>query len=265
MGTSNIKPVFDGAVNKGTEGEKPDPNAPPAEGDKKEEDPEDLLVKKWAPFFKGIFKIKEVRPELEKTFLKEKQGNLFAYYLGTLPLLQMSFNTEHNRVIFSGGTHACIYPQTFIKHTAENVNQETVTDWDSYMNHNYTRYKYHTPLCYQLFPQTENQTNWGHENPIFRYISKIAIELLKIMKLDTNIYPGYDIFEFTSKFIFWFIVFTLIIVNVVVNYFTYKNFKWLKKNWHYFIYLFIGNNVLYPISILCIFALVVYIQTLLYV
>ena len=44
MGTSNIKPVFDGAVNKGTEGEKPDPNAPPAEGDKKEEDPEEICL-----------------------------------------------------------------------------------------------------------------------------------------------------------------------------------------------------------------------------
>ena len=201
-----------------------------------------------------------------ETFLKEKQGNLFAYYLGTLPILQISMNTEHNRVFLSGGTHACIYPCAFIKHMVENVKQETITDWDGYLNFsNYTRYKYHTPLCYQLFPQTENQTNWGHENPIFRYISKKGIECIKIMKLDTNIYPGYDIFEFTSKFIFWFIVFTLIIVNLVVNYFTYKNFKWLKKNWHYFIYLFIGNNVLYPISILCIFALVVYIQTLLYV
>jgi hypothetical protein len=202
-----------------------------------------------------------------ESFLKEKQGNLFAYYLGTLPILQMTLNTAHNRVFCSGGTHACIYPQTFIKHMVENVKQETVLDWDNYMNEKHTRYKYHTPLCYQLFPQTENKIHWGHESLIssiiFHYIREINI--IALLKLDTNIHPGYDIFEFASKFIFWFIVITLIIMNVCGNYFTYKNFKWLKKNWHYFIYMFIGNNILYPISILCIFAFVVYIQTLLYV
>ena len=188
-----------------------------------------------------------------ETFLKEKQGNLFAYYLGTLPILQMSLNTEHNRVLLSGGMHACIYPRAFIKNFVENVNHETITDWDVYVNFNYTRYKYHTTLCYQLFPQTENQTNWGHENPIFRGVSKIGIEFIKILKLDTNVHPGYDIFEFASKFIFWFIIITLIIMNGALGYFIYRNTKWWKKNRHYFMYLFAG----YPIFILCIFAFVV--------
>lgn len=196
-----------------------------------------------------------------ETFLKEKQGNLFAYYLGTLPLLQMSFNTEHNRVILSGGTHACIYPCGFIKHMVENVKQETITDWDMYMNFNYTRYKYHTPLCYQLFPQTENQNNWGHENPIFRYISKKGIECIKIMKLDTNVHPGYDISEFVSNFIFWFIVFTLILMNGAMGYFIYRNTKWWKKNRYYFMYLLAG----YPIFILCAFVFVLSIQILFYI
>jgi hypothetical protein len=195
-----------------------------------------------------------------ETFLKEKQGNLFAYYLGTLPFLQMTLNTAHNRVLFSGGTHACIYPQTFIKHMVENVKQETVLDWDNYMNVKHTRYKYHTPLCYQLFPQTENQQYWGCENQISHYVSKIGIEFIKILKLDTNNHPGYDIFEFASKFTFWFIIFTFIIMNGAVGYFIYRNTKWWKKNRHYFMYLFAG----YPIFILCIFAFVVYIQTLLY-
>jgi hypothetical protein len=195
-----------------------------------------------------------------ETFLKEKQGNLFAYYLGTLPILQMSLNTEHNRVFISGGTHACIYPHSLIKNLMENENHETMKDWDIYINFNYTRYKYHTPLCYQLFPQTENQTHWGHENICIRYLSKIGIELLKILKLDTNIHPGYDIFEFVSKFIFWFIVFTLILMNGAVGYFIYRNTKWWKKNRHYFMYLFVG----YPIFILCIYAFVLFIQTLLY-
>jgi len=195
-----------------------------------------------------------------ETFLKEKQGNLFAYYLGALPFLQMSLNTEHNRVFFSGGTHACIYPRIFIKHIVEKVKQETVMDWDIYMNFEHTRYKYHTPLCYQLFPQTENQKYWGCENPIFHYVSKIGIEFIKLLKLDTNVHPGYDIFEFASKFIFWFIVFTLIFMNGAVGYLVYRNTKWWKKNRHYFMYLFAG----YPIFILCIFAFVLFIQTLFY-
>lgn len=196
-----------------------------------------------------------------ESFLQEKKGDNFIYYLGCIPHMQFSLYGDHNRVFLSTGTHACIYPNTFYNHLLENVEQKNIQDWDTYTMYYTKQYKYHTQLCYQLFPESENQKHWGN-NWFERIITFIMIYFLNLMKLDKQVKPGYDIMEFSSHFIFWFIVITQVIMNILIFFFVKTNYKLLKKNWHYYIYLFLGTNILYPIFIFLFFLFIVYIQCL---
>jgi hypothetical protein len=48
---------------------------------------------------------------------------------------------------------------------------------------------YNEPLCYQLFPETENQKYWG----------KNVVGIIKLLKLDTQVEPGYSIAYIASR------------------------------------------------------------------
>jgi hypothetical protein len=196
-------------------------------------------------------------------FLQEKRGDNFIYYLGCIPNIQLSTGTYHNRVYWGGGMHACIYPRAFYKYLLDNIDPKDLinTDWDIYTNFNAIQYMYHTSLCYQLWPETENKKNWGN-NWFEKIIVFIMLYFLKLMKLDTQVQSGYNIMEFTSKFIFWFIVVTQIFMNIFIFLFVKTNYKWLKKNWHYYIYLFLGGNILYPTFIILLYIIIIYLQIL---
>lgn len=60
---------------------------------------------------------------------------------------------------------------------------------------------YYKPLCYQLFPETENQRNWNNiiESPLWNLLTKITIIILKSIKLDKQIEPGTSFFYLLSK------------------------------------------------------------------
>lgn len=203
-------------------------------------------------------------PESIEKFLQERKGQNFIYYLGCLPFIQFSTYVDHNRVFFSGGTHSCIYPYVFFNHILENVDQKSLIDWDAYTNYYTTQYKYYTSLCYQLFPETENQKNWGNNWVEHMISSYVLIYFIKLLKLDIQVKPGYDIFEFISTFIVWFIVVTQIILNILVFLSVKTNYKWLNKNWHYYIYLFMGANIVYPIFIIFVYIITIYISVYYY-
>ena len=60
--------------------------------------------------------------------------------------------------------------------------KKRITDWDIYINFFSINYIYYTPICYQLFSNTENRNNWGIDNAfdyfIAQYIIIIIISLL---------------------------------------------------------------------------------------
>ena len=74
-----------------------------------------------------------------------------------------------------------------------------------YLNLNFKRYIYYKPLCYQLFPETENSKNWL----VYFYLSTIAKALIKIINLDKYIEPGYTIMYNFSVYIFFVIILLL--------------------------------------------------------
>ena len=193
-----------------------------------------------------------------EAFLKSKQGDNYVYYLGCASLIQFSTFGNHDRVFSSVGTHSVIYPKTFIKYTLTQYQFE-ILDYDEYMNKNlfnFSRFKYSNILCYQTFPNTENQTNWGSN-----YIEKLGVPILLnsilYLKLDRQVQPGYDILNLVSKILFWIILITTIILIFFITSFIGKNFKWLNKKWYYYIYILLGIIILYPVCIALIFILFV--------
>jgi hypothetical protein len=153
------------------------------------------------------------------TFLNNNKDKDYHYFLGCLPFLQLpcTIDSKHFINICSGGTHAVIYTKKNRERLLK-VNQKDITDWDYYSFTHSRRYTYCQPLCYQLFPDTDNSNNWHKDNYIFHMFLKLVKKILNnFFKLDTQIEPGYSIFYLYSK-IFPFILLTLLILILVIVY-----------------------------------------------
>jgi hypothetical protein len=155
-------------------------------------------------------------------FLKKKQGEDFTYYLGCIPflLLPIFSNSKHFNILSSGGTHSIIYSKKNRQNMMNNY-QDIIfkyKDWDLCAQYQKNRYTYYKCLCSQLITETENSKKWGGSNPIIFFLtSKCGMLLLKILKMDKQIEPGYSIFYGFSKsipfilaIIFIYLVFTII-------------------------------------------------------
>jgi hypothetical protein len=137
-------------------------------------------------------KIKEKRVQQNiMNFINNKNYDIYA--LGTLPIIQKAY--DNNTSLCTGlGAHAIIYSRNFINKTLQK-NKRNIKDWEEHIGGIERRYIYNEPLCYQLFPKTENQELWTG-------FSKIAINLLRLLKLDIQIEPGYSIAYMASRGIY---------------------------------------------------------------
>ena len=77
---------------------------------------------------------------------------------------------------------------------------------------------YHEPLCYQLFPDTDNSNNWLKDNSILHIFALLTKKFLNLFKLDTQVEPGYSIFYILSKVF----TFTLLILLILILFIGYK-------------------------------------------
>jgi hypothetical protein len=166
------------------------------------------------------------------SFLNEHKNEDYQYFLGCLPYLQIpcTLDGKHFINICSVGTHAVIYTKKN-RERLLNINQKDITDWDYYSFTHSRRYMYCEPLCYQLFPDTDNSKNWHKDNYIFHIIALLTKKGFNFIKLDTQVEPGYTIFYIFSKvfgFIILFIV-LFIIYKIFVAFIAKINFKGLKK------------------------------------
>lgn len=204
---------------------------------------------------------------------KNKKEEIYVYYIGAITYLQSAFGDYHNRLIFSTGTQSCIYSKGFINYLLNNVKQETINDWDIYINFNYIRYKYYIPLCYQTFPETENCKYWDQGSLFLKYVLKILKYNMSIMKLDIQPQPGFNIMESSSRFMFWFIIVTFILIillfifliNNIGNNKYKKNKNNNSKNFYlYILYFILFIFIVYPIIIFITLLLIMYIQSIYY-
>jgi hypothetical protein len=157
-------------------------------------------------------------------FIKERneKKESFIYSLGCLPFLQVPINYYNRRVLVRMGAHACIYTQECRRNILD-TEQNTIYDWDVYTNLYFTKYMFYQPLCYQLFPDTENKKNWVY---IFLF-TEIFNGFLDYLGLDRNVEPGYSFFYLFSIFLFIFlsILFSYLLVKTGIYLSKSKKFK----------------------------------------
>ena len=152
-----------------------------------------------------------------KNFTNKQNNKNFIYLLGCLPFLRLPvfYDTNHSHLIGSGGTHAIIYSKQFRENILK-TNTDKIIDWDNFLNTFIkNKYCYYLPLCYQLFPETENSKYWGGQNVIIIFTSKIVFSIYQLFKLNKYVEPGYSIFYFLSKI--------NIFILILIIYLIYKN------------------------------------------
>ena len=156
--------------------------------------------------FNKIVKEPQHRKNIDK-FVSSHKDAAFVYKIGCIPIVQIPYNM-HNYIGKSGGAHSVFYSKSIRESILKNI--INMKDWDDYLFFNTTQYIYYTPLCYQLFPTTENQKYWGKHNIIIYTINKIMIVILNLLKLDTQAEPGYSILYAISKTWLWILILLLI-------------------------------------------------------
>lgn len=111
-------------------------------------------------------KVRNHTKEVER-FIQPKKNDEYMYLLGCLPTVSfpLDMNMIHYIVPVAGGTHAVIYSRVYREQLLL-VKQDDIADWDGFQLtfRPLKRVMYHMPLCYQLFPITENSKNWGNDH-----------------------------------------------------------------------------------------------------
>jgi len=152
-------------------------------------------------------------PEIQQNIhavLESRKTEDYVFLLGCLPFLLI----PRDQATYTGitaGMHCAIYSEQCIRNTL--ANRERILDWDiffTFVSETTNKYVYPTPLCYQLFPVTENSTNWGNEHIILVILSYFLKPIMRLSRLDTQVEPGYSAFYVVSK------LFGCLLVGVVV-------------------------------------------------
>jgi len=166
-------------------------------------------------------KIKDIKHiEQIQKFLVKNTNYDFMFHLGAIPFVSIPYD-YYNNITFASGTHACVFSYSFRVRIIEN--QRAIHDWDQYHNkinfYMLNRYAYYTPLCYQLFPETENMKNWG----VSPYIINT---LIQVTALDKQAEPSTSYIYLFSKMILFIVL--MIIVSVVYYFIRRpsKNISW---------------------------------------
>ena len=169
--------------------------------DAKEKHYKSILILEDDFFFSDDIYDENLR-QIEKVVKQSKVPIL--YHLGTLPILRFQ-----SYLFLSCGAHSILYNEHAIDKMLDKLDYY-VNDYDLFINKHFMFQRYSTkkPLCYQLFPETENQKQWYN---LFYLISIFKL-LLKFLKLDKQIQPGYGFFYFMSQLLFIVLIFILIIL-----------------------------------------------------
>lgn len=157
-------------------------------------------------FFDKII-LQKNRQECINNFIKNTNYEL--YFLGCLPYVSKEIDKHTSRLYASTGMHAVIYSSGFIELTLKTNKQNNllyqISDWDAYTCI-FKNYMYNVPLCYQLFPETPNQKQWGKSLEHNKYIGKWVyffvkrqIKYIRLLQLHKTHIIGYPIFYHNAR------------------------------------------------------------------
>jgi len=137
-----------------------------------------------------------------------KRDTLFVYQLGSKPFVAIPIDRYHYR-IRGVLAHANMYSSLARSQLLIDYKEGKMKDnLDTYISNTLPLYMYHTPLCYQLFPMTENRKNW-HKNslPFSKTLSDLFISWTN---LENEPEPGFTIMYWFAKIV-PFLLFFLIV------------------------------------------------------
>ncbi len=156
--------------------------------DAQKKDYKHILILEDDFIFNKKIKDKKVRQNI-MNFINNKKYDIYA--LGRIPALQKAYNNNVSISLYGGATHAMIYSRDCIDKTLQ-YDKRSIKDWDYFTRQTFRIYMYNEPLCYQLFPETENQKYWG----------KNVVILIKLLKLDVQVEPGYSFAYIASRAVY---------------------------------------------------------------
>ena len=169
--------------------------------DAKKKNYKTILILEDDFFFSDIYdeNLRQIEEEV-----KQCKGPIL-YHLGTLPILRFQ-----SYLFFSLGSHSILYNEHAINKMLDKLDY-CVHDYDLFINKHFMFQRYLTkiPLCYQLFPETENKKQWYN---LF-YLTPLFKLLLKFLKLNKQIHPGYKVFYIVSQLLFFILI--LILVRII--------------------------------------------------
>jgi len=167
-----------------------------------------ILVLEDDFFFKEKILNKDVQEEIN-FFLKENQEKDMIYTLGCVPLMSFPFYWKsiffnHYYTVFAG-MHCCVFTKPYREKLLNKGDDylKKILDWDY---ETFFGVMYHEPLCYQLFPETENKQNWGNYSVVAYIIVSFYKKLILLLQLDKKPEPGYTIAYVYSK---------IVVINIV--------------------------------------------------
>jgi hypothetical protein len=140
-----------------------------------------------------------------------KRDTLFVYQLGSQPRVAIPIDMYHYRNC-GVMAHANIYSPLAREKLLKGFKENKITSIDVYIAKNLPMYMYHKPLCYQLFPLTENRINWYNGlHPILgMIITFIDTTFITCTGLDRTPELGFAIMYCLAKMIPFLLFFLLV-------------------------------------------------------
>jgi predicted nucleic acid-binding protein len=160
--------------------------------------------------FQEIIKEKKHIKRLNK-FLKAHDNKSLLLYLGGVKYILFPYTNYFNINYISCGAESIISTRKYRDYILKNKKKiYKKGDWDIYNNIKLNKYSYYKTLITQTFPNTENRNNWW--NPMG--INYVIFTIIKLLKLDKQSQPGYNILNNTIPLIFYFLL-IIIFINFI--------------------------------------------------
>lgn len=142
-----------------------------------------------------------------------KNISVNVFNLGTALALIKPYSVLFNefncrKLIVGSQSHAVIYSRKFIDKYTYNYSKKNIKvhydlNFSEFFIDNIYTYKY--PLSYQLLYETENFKQW--------HLNKYLMIFIKLLKLDTQALPGFDILyslQYIASFLLYFVILSFI-------------------------------------------------------
>lgn len=158
-------------------------------------------------------------------FIKNQNFNIFSF--GSFGFFS-KYNNDFYEIFFYANAQANVYSKDARKLLLNNIIETNLTNGDidtTYINNLTNKYTYKYPLIVQLFPETENMSNW-YNVYILLLLHKLIIKILKL-----NVEPnGWYILYFLFKN--YILIILIVSVLFLIIYFLTKKMSIIYKKYN---------------------------------